>query len=179
MSNGVHAELHIPDLWYDFYARFLPGTAFIASIRLIIVKNWKFPDTLVELILLAFAGYLAAFVTQPLSSRLARWIEEKAAGHRKKDRVYILKVQRQLSAKAKDKESSLISKMHGEIVFFIQLFHLSIVLLALQIYFQPFGCIGIFWSLLSTIIFFIEAWEISFRRLTRAIDYESVFLRKQ
>ena len=43
MSPSIQTELKIPDLWYDFYTRLIPGTAFIASTRILFLNSCKLP----------------------------------------------------------------------------------------------------------------------------------------
>jgi len=90
MGTEFKTELKIPDLWYDFYARFLPGAAFIAALRLIILKNNTFlPTTGMELFLLLFTGYFCALISQPLSSRLAIMINNFVETRKKQDRGFV------------------------------------------------------------------------------------------
>lgn len=171
MGANIETELKIPDLWYDFYARFLPGAAFITALRLIFFKNYHLPNV-IELFLLLFAGYFCSLISQPLSSRLTILIENFAE-HRKvlKKNQFVKMIQHKVGRESRD--SMILSKMHAEVTFFVQLSVLSAVTLVLQIFQRPFGCLGIVINILCPIIFVIEAGEVSFRRLNRAMDLEN------
>lgn len=169
MGNGIQTELKVPDLWYDFYARILPGSAFIAALRLLIFQNASIPEVR-EIIILVFAGYFCAILTQPIASQVSKQLEDLL--EKKKapngDRLYIRKVQTKLGRTSR--ESMILSKMHGEVVFFIQLTILGIIFLIIQILFGHSNYI--FWNIFFIVIFFIESCEVAYRRVKRAIDYE-------
>lgn len=170
MSNGINAELKVPDLWYDFYARILPGSAFVAVVRLTIIKNFLVPD-FHEIFIIALAGYFCALLTQPLSSRIAIYIEgyiEKRKSPNKGDRLFVRRVQAKLGRTSR--ESMILSKMHGEIVFFIQLFVLGIVFLFLNFFFDL--RFMIIWNILFIIFVSLGAFEVTSRRAERALDYD-------
>jgi hypothetical protein len=83
MNGVIKTELNIPDLWYDFYARLLPGAAFVTALWLIFQKDlpdWK------EIVLLAFASYFCGLIAQPIASRITVWIEYLIELLRKQDK---------------------------------------------------------------------------------------------
>lgn len=43
MGAELKAELNIPDLWFDFYARFLPGTTFVIIVRFFLLGYKNIP----------------------------------------------------------------------------------------------------------------------------------------
>lgn len=169
MSNGINAELKVPDLWYDLYARILPGSAFVAAVRFTIKKNDQLPDFR-EIFLLAIAGYFCALISQPVSSRIAMWLENFIEKRKSpnSDRLFIRKVQTKLGRTSR--ESMILSKMHGEIVFFIQLFVLAVVFLSLNFFFDLGGTI--ICNIVFIVVFPLGAIEVTLRRVERAIDYE-------
>lgn len=168
MGTEFKTELKIPDLWYDFYARFLPGAAFVAALRLIIFKNDTLPATVMELFLLLFTGYFCALISQPLSSRLAIMINNFVEMIKKQNRGFVKLTQHIHGRESRD--SMILSKMNAELTFFVQLSVLSAVTLVLQLFLKPHGCLGIFINLICIFIFIVEAVEVSFRRLSRALE---------
>ncbi len=124
----IKTELKIPDLWYDFYARFLPGTAFVAVLYILwpgtSLSSWA--PTASQTMILAVAGYVCAFVSQPVSSVVTGWIHLFVAGG--KD-CYV----KRIAEKLKPHEGKILSKMHGETTFFTQCFFLSLALWIMQL----------------------------------------------
>jgi hypothetical protein len=84
MGTGLQAKLEIPDLWYDVYARFLPGTLFSFAIRYIILKLDTIP-TGTEIIIYVGAGYISALFTQSIASFFTAFLEKKITIKKKKD----------------------------------------------------------------------------------------------
>ena len=168
MAAGLKTELNIPDLWYDFYARLLPGSAFIAGIRTMYFGNFAIP-TLEEALVLLGASYLVGLASQPLSSRiigLVQTLGERIAGIT--DKRFIKKVQHTLQS---DSRAALIlSKMHGEVAFFVQIGTLSIVWSILLCTASKFSGYYLFIPGAS----FLFALEVANRRAKRAKDLESI-----
>ncbi len=164
MSNL--AALRIPDLWYDFYARLLPGAGFVAAIRTQILKDSTIPDAM-EFIVLACGGYFCALLVQPVSARLAGLVELGATMVMQQGRDYVSKIQSNLG---RDKrESMILSKMHAEVTFFCQLTVLSIVFHVIS------SRSAIPWSRWHVIIPFvlvILAFEVALRRVQKATTYQ-------
>jgi len=176
---ATEIKLKIPDLWFDFYARLIPGTIFIATLRLWSLGITTIPNTN-EIFLLIGAAYFTGLVTQPLASRIAKLIEKRVNPERKNpagDKKKWLRIlQYKLGRESRD--SLILSKMHGEVTFFVQL-----AIMTLLFWFQNFfkflpyfnySEFNIFW--LWYIIFFtlalIGAFEVADRRVKRAKDIE-------
>jgi hypothetical protein len=143
----LQAKLKIPDLWYDFYARFLPGSVFVAYIYYYLLVTPTWPTSL-QAVILGIGAYLCGLVTQPLASVLTKllhtWVEgrreqlENMPKNEQKDdelkkgkkRVpYVLQIAQYLEPH----ERNILSKMHGEVSFFAQCFILSLTLIGLQV----------------------------------------------
>jgi len=170
MNGELKTELRIPDLWYDFYARVLPGAAFVAALKVLVFHNQAIPEVR-EIVLLIFAGYFCALMTQPVASRLTGRIEDTVELYEapNKDRLYIRKVQAKLGRTSR--ESMILSKMHGEVVFFIQLFVLGTLFLIIQLVRCSTEMLG--WNIVAVLAFILAALEVASRRLKRAIDYNA------
>ena len=172
MSVNFETKLDIPDLWFDFYARFLPGVTFVGAARVTVLENFEVPNA-AEIIVIAFLGFVCALVTQPLSSLITKCLERKVSRWKApgKDCLYVRKVQEKLIGLERNRQSMIISKMHGETTFFIQMFVLNLVLLFLEIgkgYFKDLLKIH---SILL-VIFLLCALEVAARRVKRANDLE-------
>lgn len=165
MSTSIEAKLNIPDLWYDFYARFLPGLAFVAALYYFLIDVPKMPDGNM-IIVGIFAGYLTGLITQPISSRLAGWIHRIVASVHHEDPLYVDYAKKQFD----NRHSMIISKMHGETVFFIQCAILCIFFLSTQIYFKSVSILSnsSILTIICSIIFILESIEIADRRFLRA-----------
>jgi hypothetical protein len=163
---GVEVELRIPDLWYDFYARLLPGAGFVAAIRTQILNNSAVPDAK-ELIVLAFVGYFCALLVQPFSSRLAQLVEFGATMVMQQGRNYVSEIQSKLGREKR--ESMILSKMHAEVTFFCQLTVLSIVFHVIR------SSRSIPWSRWHVVIPFVLvtlAFEVAIRQVQKATKYQ-------
>jgi hypothetical protein len=123
--TDIKVELNIPDLWYDFYARLLPGAIFVAAIYILWPGDHSLPTALPTVMLLA-AGYVSALVSQPIASELSLGIEWGVA---KMKHFHVERIAQKLTPH----ESQILSKMHGEVTFFTQCFVLSFVVLLLQL----------------------------------------------
>ena len=122
MSPNIQTELRIPALWFDFYARLLPGTAFIAAVRVFVAGNAAMPS-FSEMLFLAFAGYFSGMLSQPLGSRLTRAIERIVGKCKFHDATFVWSLERKLGSDSQ--EAPILAKMHGEVTFFAQLFVLA------------------------------------------------------
>ena len=122
--SGINAELKIPDLWYDFYARLLPGGLFVTAIYVLwpVPLDWPSPS---KMVVLVAAGYVSALVSQPVASPLSHLIHWLVAG-RKCHHV------ERIGKGLNPHEASILDKMHGEVTFFTQCFVLTLVLLIVQ-----------------------------------------------
>lgn len=164
------AELKVPDLWYDVYARLIPGTAFVGLSRLLILGKLDVPSA-TEVGILAAMGYAVALLTQPFASRLAGGVERLAEQRRKVNRHHVRKIQATLGRGSR--EAMIISKMHGEVVLFCQLFLLAIVFVVVQLVRLPPHGRWLWWNAGFAVFCGIAAIEVATRRLDRALDEES------
>lgn len=171
MSDEIR-QLNIPDLWFDFYARLLPGTAFGGMVWIFGLN--KAISSVSDIAVIVTYGYLAALIIQPLGSILAHWVEYGFERLNKHDGLYVKRMQKKLGADTRS--AMILGKMHGEVTFFTQLAFLCIVYLFTVDNFltpnaPPFGCC----LLLSLFLFFIaSSCEVAYRRLTRAEQHEKL-----
>lgn len=170
MSVDLQTELKIPDFWYDYYVRFIPGAAFVAALR-IIFKNTALPSVK-ELFLLLLAGYFCALMTQPLSSKITTWIKRLVKGIKGKDRLFVLEIQYKLGRESRD--AMILSKMNAEITFFVQTSILSMIILVIQFVQKPYSCQGIFINIGVIVILIINAFGMSVSRINRAEDIKTL-----
>jgi len=163
MSTDIKTELKIPDLWFDFYARFLPGTLFVAAVYMLWPGDANVPSGLWAAIL-ALGGYCVGLMVQPLSSELTGLVHNLIAWLVTRDKYYVLK-QEHLDP------LRILSKMHGEATFFVQCFFLGIALLILQKT-PSFQLESTGKTVIATFIFFIFALamavDVAWRRVRRA-----------
>lgn len=134
----VKSELRIPDLWFDFYARLLPGTFFVALMRVCVFDKRTIPEGIEILVLLA-VGYFVGLFFAPIASwvigkieanvgvnelatkDIERWLKEDRRldeKQRKDPRVFVEKVQYALERESN--QAVILDKMHGECTFFVQ-----------------------------------------------------------
>ena len=170
-ANLSLGDLKIPEIWYDVYARLLPGTAFVGALYFFFSNSPQMPNGIGFLIALFF-GYFIALVAQPLSSEITRWLEGKVLKHYRAEELYVEKIQKELD----ERQSMILSKMHGEITFFVQCMVLGIFLLIIR-WFYPQRQ----WTMESYIfhicfcdIFFIGAIEVACRRFKRAQKQKTI-----
>ncbi len=167
MSPEITTELHIPDLWYDFFARLLPGITFIAALRVLALSNTTFPD-FPEMIVLTFAGYISALITQPLSSWLTGLIESKVGRlpPGEQDRiVFIRKIQKKFGESSR--QTLILGKMHAESTFFVQLAVLSLIVFVIQLLKGATLLPTIAFHLLWVILMISNASAVASRRVKR------------
>lgn len=187
MAADVKTEFKIPDLWFDFYVRFIPGTVFIACLRFFNQDQEIIPDTNEFLILLG-AAYFIGLITSPLSSRLAKFIEHRAEiiyskRNKIKQRNWVRKLQYDLGRESRD--SLLLSKMHGEITMFVELALLTI-LFWVQNHFKIIPNITnsnfhfhIIHLLVIVVLFMGLAYEVGDRRIRKAKDIQDFWPNKE
>jgi hypothetical protein len=132
MAADIKTELQIPDLWYDFYARFLPGSVFVFLTRLFVLGTpYTSVPTVSELIVIAFASYLVGLLVQPSSSVVLKRVHKWAEKRNKVEEGFVSRIQHELGSESN--ESKILSKMHGEVAFFMQLTILGVLFIALMI----------------------------------------------
>ncbi len=168
MTTGLSTELRIPDLWYDFYSRLVPGAAFVAAVYILRPGAAPWPSTL-QAVLLGIAGYFVAMVTQPLSSLVTGRIHDRVANKSVKDRLYVRRVAR----KVEPNQQQILDKMHGETTLFVQLSVFSLLLTGHQILVAHDGPAW-WWFVVAGIVFLFEAFEVARRRVKRAQDLLAV-----
>ncbi|MBI3193993.1 MAG: hypothetical protein HYZ34_05915 [Ignavibacteriae bacterium] len=172
MGTEIKSELKIPDLWYDFYARIIPGTAFTACVRVGILGYVNTPS-FEEMVILVAIGYFVALLTQPISSRITKIIEDVMLTLAKRPKEFFRTVQKSLGNSSR--QVLILSKMHSEATFFIQLSNLSLVYLALEkLHGAPRISTG-YGTVIATLIFALFAFEVTGRRIRRANDYDKVY----
>ncbi len=171
MALDVKADLSIPDLWFDFYARILPGTAFVAAVRVILLNNATVP-TGREIVVLVSAGLFCGLISQPIASYIVGFILERAGpsipeGHDEKEKSAFM--EKGLHALGiNSRESRLFSKMHGECTFFVQLGVLSAAFLGLQ-FLQCTNTIisNVLVPIIAICYSLFAAWNVASRRFKR------------
>ncbi len=169
MSAEVSTEIRIPDVWYDFYARLVPGSVVVAAFYVLMCEKTIQPDGW-EIVLILASGYVLSLFSQPISSRLTGGLHRLSESIYGKNRTYVREIQRKLGTTSR--QSMILSKMHGEVTFFVQMFVLSLALLAID----KFGSVhwpaplpALCWFIVA---FLVAAFEVALRRLKRAIDVE-------
>lgn len=121
--SPITTELNIPDIWYDFLGRLLPGYAFLSSIWLI-VKGTIEPSTLVAVLAIP-ASYIIGFTCQPITLILTKWLEKKAADKNCVEEHFVSLSQNSVGTDSR--RSLILSKIGAETVFFSQVVFLSLI----------------------------------------------------
>lgn len=167
MGAELNAEVKIPDLWYDVYARLLPGSAFVAIAYLLFAPNPEIPTTS-GIFLLLCAGFFTGLTAQPISSELTAWIHHCVARVHGEERLFVDIVRARLD----ERQVSIIDKMHGETTFFVQCFVLGLLLCAIRLLSSsiPATTPSIVWIFVASVFFLFGAIEFSDRRFRRVRD---------
>jgi hypothetical protein len=164
-------DLKVPDLWYDAYARLMPGALFVGLTRALVLQKPDVPSA-TEVAILAGLGYVVAFMSQPFASILARvtknWAENK--GSQKYGAGYVREVQARIGPKSQ--EAAILNKMQGEIMAFCQFVVLGIVFMTLQWKYVPHDQQWLGWTVVFSLVCCVGAFFTSIRRLQRAIDVD-------
>ena len=138
---------HIPDVWFDFYARLLPGT-YVALIVFYSPLRIHAPEKRGVLLLL-FAAYIVGYMLQPIGSFLSRSIEKLSITETERTRYY----QIEQNADNLSRGMLLVQKAWSESVCFSS-FSVGSVFSALYIkYKKPES--EICWLTLATIAFIV------------------------
>lgn len=128
MAAEVTTELKIPDLWYDFYATLIPGLVFIAAFRYYSL-GYKYEPSGTELVILLIVAYVTGILVNPFSALLVTKIYNFLNPLRNNDddrlKNWVEDIQGRLGRESRD--SLILSKMHGEVNLFIQLFLLTLI----------------------------------------------------
>jgi hypothetical protein len=171
MGADVKAELNIPDLWYDFYSRLLPGFLFVLGWRYFYFSITAIP-TLDELILLFVIGYFCGLFSQPIASTIILLVFRLVEVFQKDkiEKYFIRTVQIKIGLETN--ASRILSKMHGEVAFFIQVFLLSIILFSsgLFLFKEKLS----YYYLILPLLSFLLSLNVAYRRLKRAKEYNTV-----
>lgn len=132
MSFDVNPELKIPDLFYDVYARILPGICSVVVIKYFIIVD-STPLTAIDLIVIAFIGFIFGLCTNPIASRITGLIENFFIKKNNKPANFIAELL--IKCNYTSRFSMIIDKMHGEITFFAQMvIHLLLITVVASIY---------------------------------------------
>lgn len=168
MSDNIKTELKIPDVWYDFYARLLPGIFLIFASRYFIQKEWIVPVA-TETFLLVIAGYFLGLFFQPLASNIVKLVFKYTKPKISADKI----AEVQAKVGAESRRSKVLSKMQAETVFFAQLVIGDCLLLALYFY-SGLGKIHILITLFLVLPYSIFGLRnVAKRRFEKAIRYGS------
>lgn len=114
----------IPDVWFDVYARFIPGFIFFVAAHELIEPVLVQPLSNHVTFTILFS-YCIGHVIQPVTSRISRWLEYT----RYKGKEAIEACREAFPADAR--ESRLLSKQHAECASFTALSLLSIIFVLL------------------------------------------------
>ncbi|MBW3564480.1 MAG: hypothetical protein KY459_07130 [Acidobacteria bacterium] len=175
MGADLKADLQIPDLWYDFYSRLLPGVCFVAALRIFAIQIVSAPSS-TELLILIFFGYIAGIVTQPVSSRVSGWVQDLVAYLRGKEKDIVSIVSRRLEKAEAVKERQILSKMHGEVSFFLQLGMFGVMFVTtMATQGATLRSSTILSAISVAIVAFLCAFEVADRRCLRAIKAVALF----
>jgi len=118
-------QIRIPNLWYDFYARLLPGSAFIAVVRTFLLNQQSVPS-FPEMAVILATGYFVAMLTQPAASRITHGLQRLAEKVKRiEDPLFVRRVQGRLGTETG--EARILDKMHGEVACFAQVAILALV----------------------------------------------------
>ena len=164
MADDVTKTFPIPDVWFDLLARLLPGFVFVVSIRYISLGDRTAVDA-TGLLMLSGLGYGAGLFVSSASSRIARFIERWFVKKGEENLVRI--VQHKFGRDSKD--SMVLSKMHAEVVFFVQCAILSILYATLNFaWVRPETVIPNWYPLVFAVAAGLFAFEVAERRLSKA-----------
>jgi len=156
----------IPDIWFDVIARLLPGAIFVVSVRSLLLTDMSTPDAVGFLALMACA-YMIGFFVCPLSSRVAMLMEQRIAKRKGEKANYVQERQHKLGRESRD--SMILSKMGGEVVFFLQCIWFSLLFLSMFSYFPNKSASLIWWMpLVIAALSTGFAIEVADRRFERA-----------
>jgi len=124
MSN-FQASLEIPDLWFDFYVRFLPGITFIGILGFIIYGSFSVIYT--NFAVFFIGSYLAGLLLNPISSWIANKMDYRL------DEDGNLRDELLHNTNLNSHEVGVIHKMRGEVLFFIQMLLFYIILVVIYL----------------------------------------------
>jgi hypothetical protein len=113
----------MPDVWFDWFARLIPGCVGVSLYTIVIEKNY---DLIFDnFIFFLFLGYIIGHIIQPISSGLINYYLKGIA----------------------KRKNEIVSKAYAEFAGFVSLFIISFLLLIVKTIKDDLGCI---WRFLST-----------------------------
>lgn len=140
----------LPDLWFDWYARFLPGIFGLLTFLIIYLKDLDLKDLaylkLPVLLLLLLIAYIIGHIIQPISSFIVKRIEFcyhnekkyiKAKQDKKVSRLLLKKVSK-AHAEANSMLSCFFMTLINLIYYYTSKSGFSIILLCFLIFFILF-----------------------------------------
>lgn len=172
MGNGALGDLKIPDLWFDFYARFLPGLAFIAYVRVLVNGCFSIPN-LIEFISLLLLGFIYGLILQPISALLVDLIQKYTDKWHNKDHEINIVKKIQYDIDRDSRDSMIISKMHAEVTFFVQMALFVLISFFYRLYVKGLPKHWFFYIIIL-LFFFIESFLVANRRLKRALEAKNI-----
>ncbi|MFH1496225.1 MAG: hypothetical protein ABII82_00230 [Verrucomicrobiota bacterium] len=113
---------HIPDVWFDLYARFLPGAFAISFIG---ISNFSSLDSVSPALLTTFliGSYLVGHIIQPIGSTLAKGIIGCIDCADKREPKY----QKLVFTSGFGREHKLVEKAYSEAVGFCSMSYISFI----------------------------------------------------
>ncbi|MBI2423915.1 MAG: hypothetical protein HYV27_13875 [Candidatus Hydrogenedentes bacterium] len=160
MGANIDATFDIPDIWFDFYARFVPGSAFAAVVYYMRGGDWATISAL-QASFLAAGGYCCALTTQWASSEITAWITDRMQQKRG------VKIVQDQTLDPKD----ILGKMHSETTMYIQAFVLGCILFLMHTFPESCGFLPnrtLPWTtLIFVVVYFIAALDFADRRVRR------------
>lgn len=114
----------IPDVWFDIYARLIPGFIFVLALKVSVFSDPTVPawDQLLFLLIL---GYALGHIIQPIASVLSRTLEFRVFDREKN----IDKCKKHFAADSR--QARLLSKQHAECTCFTSLLVFTILLITM------------------------------------------------
>lgn len=179
MSEGLKSFIPVPDLWFDIIARMIPGVVCFLILRWYF-SGLDFKWVSDNLIVTGLGGYFVGLYFSPLSSSTAAIFHKLAPlahenlfhSKKRQERIDVRTVSYQLGLESNT--SSVLSKMHGEVVFFVQCGWMAAFLTVLPFFSGslvtlkfsfPFGCMLLF--LMTSLLL---AFSVSIRRYSKALN---------
>lgn len=170
MSGELKSKWILPDFWYDFFGRLLPGMIFVYGVLLIRNGAFYMPAQ-DQWVFILFAGYISGFLLSPVSSFLVNRIDRG-----KSDEVASI----QYKLDSRSSKAMLLSKMKAEIMFFSQLSLFSLFLLVIYAIMVPVNFSYFLWVLISILILsVISTFYYDRKRYRRAKSFQDILDQDQ
>ncbi len=167
MDGKTITELKIPDVWYDFYARFIPGLVFVFSLRFFLYGH-IFSIGATDILVMMFISYIVGLINQPIASTLTERIE-KLAIRKYSNKNLVPEVQHKLGQGTR--RALVLSKMKGEISCFSQLFFITIYLFLIYLFIGGSNYMCICWFVVFMLYFPLGSYSFALRRNKKAERY--------